>query len=388
MWPSTLSRKVKGTDDMALPEGGMVAIPDLRGDRVGEYFSISLTDSNKGWHSEWFYVANPSLPLSAFTGKPIEKTVKWNWGAVVEEKRMWVELALTTLGPLKEAGLTGIKVLWTLFERRIQPLKARARPLFQYSGVGNPTRVSPEVLEPVEVRSRVWTMIKKKMTVDEVADLDHHEADQALLPAAKWEGYDPPCPLCSRMCYPPMPKDMDRRAANWAKWERQLAQSLERKKLQAARGADHERRAREGTPSEETEVTDDCDDDDDDDDDDKDDIGARIDMLLGLGKHSAEEMLGEPSSKWVRGDPGQGSSGAAPSSGLALAQSGDAPSTTGEAPRDSEATPLRPTQPERLEEMPLAAAQPWRLETQAPPRPCCRPCWPCHRHLRCPLSQG
>ncbi|OEL37420.1 hypothetical protein BAE44_0001561, partial [Dichanthelium oligosanthes] len=94
---------------------------------------------------------------------------------------------------LKDAGLTGIKVLWTLFERRIQPLKARARPLFQYSGIGDLTRVSLEVLKPAEVRSRVWMLINKKMTADEEADLSHHEASQALHLAARRESYDLPC---------------------------------------------------------------------------------------------------------------------------------------------------------------------------------------------------
>ncbi|OEL18058.1 hypothetical protein BAE44_0020923 [Dichanthelium oligosanthes] len=89
---------------------------------------------------------------------------------------MWVDPGLAMLGQLKTAGLTGIKVLWTFFERRIQPLKARERTLFQYSGVGDPMRVSPEELEPAEMRSRVCTMIKNKLTTDEEADLNCHEA--------------------------------------------------------------------------------------------------------------------------------------------------------------------------------------------------------------------
>ncbi|OEL13862.1 hypothetical protein BAE44_0025119, partial [Dichanthelium oligosanthes] len=77
---------------------------------------------------------------------------------------------------LKVAGLTGIKVLWTLFERRVQPLKARAHPLYRYTGDGDPTRMSPEVLAPVEVRSRVWTVIKRSKDVeDDTAELDRHQ---------------------------------------------------------------------------------------------------------------------------------------------------------------------------------------------------------------------
>ncbi|OEL17447.1 hypothetical protein BAE44_0021534 [Dichanthelium oligosanthes] len=127
---------------------------------------------------------------------------------------MWVEPCLAVLGPLNVAGLTGIKVLWTLFERRIQPLKAQVPPLFQYSGVGDTTRASPEELELAELRSRVWMVIKKKLTADEEADLNCHEAVQAHDPAARRQGHDPPCALRSNTCYPPLPEDPGRRAAN------------------------------------------------------------------------------------------------------------------------------------------------------------------------------
>ncbi|OEL13894.1 hypothetical protein BAE44_0025087 [Dichanthelium oligosanthes] len=49
---------------------------------------------------------------------------------------------LALLKPLKDAGLTGVKVLWTFFERRVQPLTARAHPLFRYTGAGDSTRTS------------------------------------------------------------------------------------------------------------------------------------------------------------------------------------------------------------------------------------------------------
>ncbi|OEL33539.1 hypothetical protein BAE44_0005442 [Dichanthelium oligosanthes] len=80
---------------------------------------------------------------------------------------------LNLLKPLKAAGLTGVKVMWTFFERRIQPLMARAHAMYRYTGVGDPTRMSPEVLTPGEVRARVWAVIKRP---EDNQDLDRHES--------------------------------------------------------------------------------------------------------------------------------------------------------------------------------------------------------------------
>ncbi|OEL12676.1 hypothetical protein BAE44_0026305, partial [Dichanthelium oligosanthes] len=99
---------------------------------------------------------------------------------------------LALLKELNVAGLTGVKVLWTFFERRVQPLKAQAHPLYRYTGDGDPTRTSPEPLTPGEVRSRVWTVIKRSKDVeDDNAGLDHHQAGLTPEPAARREGCDP-----------------------------------------------------------------------------------------------------------------------------------------------------------------------------------------------------
>ncbi|OEL14228.1 hypothetical protein BAE44_0024753 [Dichanthelium oligosanthes] len=221
---------------------------------------------------------------------------------------------LALLKELKVTGLTGVKVLWTLFERRVQPLKARAHPLYRYTGDGDPTRTSPEVLAPTEVRSRVWTVIKRSKDVeDDTAEIDRHQDGLAPELAARREGHDPFTPLQARVYYPPLPEGEDTRAANRAENERLQALSLQKKKDRAAKARRHMLR-QQGLLSEESEETDDDDGgddgDDDDDDDDDDVIGERYTEALGLGKRPAEGGAGGPSSKRVRADLGQGSSGA------------------------------------------------------------------------------
>ena len=40
----------------------------LWNNRVGEYPSMRLSTSNKGWHSQWFYLKNNGIvPLPEFT---------------------------------------------------------------------------------------------------------------------------------------------------------------------------------------------------------------------------------------------------------------------------------------------------------------------------------
>jgi len=51
---------------------GCVGI-QLRNNRVDEYLSMRLSTSNKGWHSQWFYLKNDAVvPLPKFTGRLIE----------------------------------------------------------------------------------------------------------------------------------------------------------------------------------------------------------------------------------------------------------------------------------------------------------------------------
>ncbi|OEL18298.1 hypothetical protein BAE44_0020683 [Dichanthelium oligosanthes] len=112
-----------------------------------------------------------------------------------EDKKQWVNPAIAVLKQLKNAGLTTVGLPWTFFERRVQPLKARARPMFQYTGPVDPTRELEAELMLVEVKARVKLVLKKSRSVE--VNLNVRAASPANQP-------------------PP-------RAANWAEGERQQA---------------------------------------------------------------------------------------------------------------------------------------------------------------------
>ena len=61
---------------------GCVGI-QLRNNWVSEYPLMRLSTSNKGWHSQWFYLKNDVVaPLSEFTRRLIEEALEsWRkWG--------------------------------------------------------------------------------------------------------------------------------------------------------------------------------------------------------------------------------------------------------------------------------------------------------------------
>jgi hypothetical protein len=70
--------------------------------------------------------------------------------------------------PKKE--LSGIQLIRTFIERRVQPLAARAHCIWDYTDRRDPTRVSSDELKDVEIDDgvRAITNLKKKSTVPNI----------------------------------------------------------------------------------------------------------------------------------------------------------------------------------------------------------------------------
>jgi hypothetical protein len=70
--------------------------------------------------------------------------------------------------PKKE--LSGIQLIWTFIERRIQPLSARAHCMWDYTDRQDPTRISPDELKESEIDDSVCDIskLKKKSIVPKV----------------------------------------------------------------------------------------------------------------------------------------------------------------------------------------------------------------------------
>ena len=66
----------------------------LRHTRSRGYPLMRLSTSNKGWHSQCFYVRDDvSAPLPKYTGRLIEEAPRsWQWGVLTKEKKHITDL--------------------------------------------------------------------------------------------------------------------------------------------------------------------------------------------------------------------------------------------------------------------------------------------------------
>ena len=85
----------------------------LRNNWVNEYPSMRLSTSNKGWHSQWFYVKDDAAtPLPEFIGCLIEEVLdSWRkWGVSKKDKKR-IQDHLTAIQILKERGMKGLGII-------------------------------------------------------------------------------------------------------------------------------------------------------------------------------------------------------------------------------------------------------------------------------------
>jgi hypothetical protein len=61
----------------------------LQSNRAGEYMSLRLSSSNKGWHRQWFYLKDDTAgPLPVFSRRLIEEAPEqWGWGVPGKDKK-------------------------------------------------------------------------------------------------------------------------------------------------------------------------------------------------------------------------------------------------------------------------------------------------------------
>ncbi|OEL17891.1 hypothetical protein BAE44_0021090 [Dichanthelium oligosanthes] len=129
-----------------------------------------------------------------------------------QQRKRWVDLAVAALRQLQVDGFTGVGVLRTLFERSIQPLKARAYPMFEYAGPTDLTRESEVELERTEVEVRMKAVLKNEVRIN--VGLANHPQPRSLT-------YNPP-------------HDEGKKEANRAKAEQQRVEKREKERRKAA----------------------------------------------------------------------------------------------------------------------------------------------------------
>ncbi|OEL34986.1 hypothetical protein BAE44_0003995 [Dichanthelium oligosanthes] len=220
-----------------------------------------------------------------------------------KEKKKWVHPTVAELKQLQQAGVNGVGLCWTFLSRRVQPLKARAYPLFQYSGPTDPTHESEVELPQSERAARVASMLKMGVNVE--ASLNNH------LPPRSFS-HNPRNDLYGGRYYPPLLEDKERKKA--AKEE--ATRQAEKKKAQDKRKKAKERQRQAlraaglDTPSELSEAT------AQETSGENEGMEVWIDVLLG--KCPADAQAGEVNSKRAHTDQGPGASRATKASTVAV----------------------------------------------------------------------
>ena len=91
-----------------------------------------LSMSNKGWHSQWFYLMNDAAaPLPEFTGRLIEEALEqWRKWGVPEKDNKKIRDHIAAIHILKENGLKGSGIIRAHHARRVVTLMTRVLPLY------------------------------------------------------------------------------------------------------------------------------------------------------------------------------------------------------------------------------------------------------------------
>ena len=129
-----------------------------------------MKTSLKGWHSKWFYIANPKPSLPSYVGR--QPVVKGSWSSLPQGKELkQAVLLLEKLATYKSKdGLNGICVVWNFLGRRIQPIKEWVHPAYEYEGVHDATRESPEWWTHEEMSDRLKSLFQN---VDDIKNAPH-----------------------------------------------------------------------------------------------------------------------------------------------------------------------------------------------------------------------
>lgn len=120
--PFSLPSEAKKVCHMVRVSGCML---QLCSDRAQLYIPTTLTSSNMGWQSRWFYLCNDDKRLPEYTLWAVTNTGEhWLWGAP-REHQAHLQPLLDVLWRLSDRGLNVVGVVATFHHKRVLSLVER-----------------------------------------------------------------------------------------------------------------------------------------------------------------------------------------------------------------------------------------------------------------------
>jgi hypothetical protein len=144
-----------------------------------QYLEFLMAASVQGWNTRWFYIKDrknsPSdkYGLAPFdASQELKKLASWD-SPPMEAEMEEIKPLLAHIQELKSGrggALSGTQLMAFFLQRRVQPLQHRLSKLWTFSGLGDPSRVSDNLMEKKDLDRRVRGLTT--LTRDqEVADL-------------------------------------------------------------------------------------------------------------------------------------------------------------------------------------------------------------------------
>jgi hypothetical protein len=142
-----------------------------------QYLEFSMAASVQGWRKKWFYIKDRKISSSDQYGiapfgaaKDLKKLASWD-SPPTEAEMEEIKPLLARIQALKSGSggaMSGTQLMAFFLQRRVQPLQHRISKLWSFSGLGDSSRVSDDLMEKKDLHKRVRTLTTL-MKVHEIA---------------------------------------------------------------------------------------------------------------------------------------------------------------------------------------------------------------------------
>jgi hypothetical protein len=153
------------------------AIVSIRAE--SQYLEFSMAASVQGWRTKWFYIKDRKVSSSGQYGiapfdgsKEVKKLASWDsppTEAEIEEIKP-LQARIQELKSGRGGALSGTQLMAFFLQRRVQPLQHRLSKLWTFSGLGDPSQLSENLMEKKDLDKQVRALTT--LTKDhQIADL-------------------------------------------------------------------------------------------------------------------------------------------------------------------------------------------------------------------------
>jgi hypothetical protein len=154
-----------------------------------QYLEFSMAASVQGWRKKWFYLKDQKVSYSDQYGiapfdaaKNLKKLASWD-SPPTEAKMEDIKPLLARIQALKSSSggaLSGTQLMAFFLQRRVRPLHHRISKLWSFSGLGDSSRVSDDLMEKKDLdkQVRALTTLTKEDEIPTLTvgffDFEHH----------------------------------------------------------------------------------------------------------------------------------------------------------------------------------------------------------------------